>query len=300
MHAMSSAVYDALARSRLLVDVARAFRDATGLALKLAPPDGLPRRLALGNGENPFCALMAAEAGTCTACVEAQRELQRRLGRKLAPQHICCFAGLTELAVPVVVGGQHAATLLGGQVFREKPRRRQFDLVARQLRKRGVRARLSQLERAYFRTPAVSEKQLQGAVRLLTILAAQLAEAADRYLLAARKDEPPAVTQAKFFAHAHAGEAVTLSQTAAHVHVSRHYFCKIFKQATGITFTEFVARVRVEKAQALLSDRRLRMSEVADRAGFNSISQFNRVFRRYAGTSPTAYRGALRRAASAI
>jgi AraC-like DNA-binding protein/ligand-binding sensor protein len=290
---VSSAVYDALARSQLLRDVESAFRDATGLSVKLVPGDESQRRPALGRDENVFCALMAASAGACAACVEVHRELQRRLGRKLAPQEICCFAGMIGLAVPVVVGGQHVATLLGGQVFRRKLGRRQFDRLARQVRKWGVHARPSQIKQAYFHTPVVSEKQFQGGVRLLTILATQLAEAANRYVLAARGHEPPSVTQAKTFVHAHAGERVTLGQTAAHVNVSRNYFCKIFKQAMGMTFTEFVARVRVENAKGLLSDPRLRITDVADSAGFNSFSQFNRVFHRYAGISPTAYRAAL-------
>jgi AraC-like DNA-binding protein len=290
---MSSAVYDALARSKLLRDVKRAFRDATGLSLKLVPADEPRRWLALGRDENAFCALMVTSGCACAACVEVQRELQRRLSRKLAPQEICCFAGMIDLAVPVVVAGQHVATLLGGQVFRKKPGRRHFDRVIRQLRKWGMHARLSQIKQAYFRTPVVAEKQFQGAVRLLTILATQLADSANGYLLAAQRHEPPSVTQAKNFVHAHAGERVTLRQTAAHVHVSSPYFCKIFKQATGMTFTEFVARVRVEKAKGLLSDPRLRITDVADSAGFNSISQFNRVFRRYAGNSPTAYRAAM-------
>jgi AraC-like DNA-binding protein/ligand-binding sensor protein len=290
---MSSSVYDALVRSKLLRDVERAFRDATGLSLKLVRNGEPQRRVTLGRDENAFCALMAARTCACAPCLEVQRELQRRLGRKLAPQEICCFAGMIQLAVPIVVVGQHVATLLGGQVFRQKPGRRQFDRLARQVRKWGMHARLSQIKQAYFHTPVVSEKQFQGAVRLLAILATHLAESVNRSLLAARRHEPPSVTQAKIFVHAHAGERVTLGQTAAHVHVSRHYFCKIFKQATGITFTEFVARVRVENAKGLLSDPRLRMSDVADSAGFNSISQFNRVFRRYAGNSPTAYRGAL-------
>jgi len=197
---------------------------------------------------------------------------------------------MVDLAVPVVVGGKHAATLLGGQVFREKPTRRRFDRVARLLRKCGMRIRLDKIRKSYFGTPVLSEKQLQGAVQLLTILAAQIAESANRYLLAARRPEPTSVTQAKAFVRAHASEKVTLPQTTSHVHVSRHHFCKVFKQATGITFTEFVAHVRVEKAKALLGDRQLRITDVASRAGFNSISQFNRVFRRYTGDAPTAYR----------
>ena len=89
-----------------------------------------------------------------------QRELQRRLGRKLAAQEICCFAGMIELAVPVVVGGQHVATLLGGQVFRQKPGRPQFDRLVRQVQERGTQVSLGRLKQAYFHTPVVSKKQL--------------------------------------------------------------------------------------------------------------------------------------------
>ena len=290
---VSSAVYHALTRSELLRDVERAFRDATGLSLKLVRSGEPPVRSALGRHENTFCALMATSTSACAACLEVQRELQYRLGRKLVPQEICCFAGMTELAVPVVVGGEHVATLLGGQVFQGKPARQQFNRVARQLRKWGIDDRLRQIKRAYFYTPVVSEKQFQGAVRLLMMLATQLAECATRYLVVARTYEPLSVRQAKNFVYAHAGERVTLLQIADHVHVSKHYFCKIFKQATKITFTEFVARVRVENAKKLLANPRWRMAEVADNTGFYSLSQFNRVFRRYAGNSPSGYRAAL-------
>jgi transcriptional regulator GlxA family with amidase domain len=133
----------------------------------------------------------------------------------------------------------------------------------------------------------VSKRQFRAAVRLLDILAGHLAEQASRSLVAANGDEPPQVTQAKEFLHAHAGERLRLRQVAEHVHLSAPHFCKMFKRATGMTLTEFVARVRVEKAKSLLGDLRMRMTEVASLAGFSSISQFNRTFRRYAGTSPT-------------
>lgn len=290
---VSSAVYDALTRSKLLRDVERAFRDATGLSLKLVRSSEPPLRLASGRHENTFCALMATSTSACAACLEVQRELQCRLELKLAPHEICCFAGMTELAVPVVVGGEHVATLLSGQVFQQKPGRRQFNRLARQLRKFGMDDRLRQIKRAYFCTPVVSKKQFQGAVRLLIMLAAQLAESASRSLIAAQRYEPPSVREAKNFVYAHAGERVTLREIADHVHVSKNYFCKVFKQATKLTFTEFVARVRVENAKKLLADPRWRMAEVADNTGFYSVSQFNRVFRRYARNSPTGYRATL-------
>jgi AraC-like DNA-binding protein len=80
------------------------------------------------------------------------------------------------------------------------------------------------------------------------------------------------------------------------VNVSRFYFCKLFKKATGMTLTEYVSRVRVEKAKELLVDPALRVSEVVYAAGFGSIPRFNSVFKRYVGMPPTEYRASLKAA----
>jgi AraC-like DNA-binding protein/ligand-binding sensor protein len=286
-------LYQVLAQSKLLRDLRTAFRDATSLSLSLVPSGSpLLQRCAL-NEENRFCALIRANSSACSGCLEIQQELQKRLGRKLVPQEICCFAGMVELAVPVLAGGQHVATLLGGQVFRARTSRRMFSRLARRFRAWGMRGDLRRLERAYLQTPVVTPKQLAGATRLLAILAAQLSDFAHRRLLAPAKDEPQPVVRAKAFVREGIGERIILRDAARHVNLSRNYFCRVFKGATGMTFTEYVARVRVEKATELLASHQWRIGEVADRAGFSSISQFNRVFRRYTGNSPTAHRASL-------
>jgi len=73
--------------------------------------------------------------------------------------------------------------------------------------------------------------------------------------------------------------------------MSAFYFCKTFKKATGMTFTDYLARVRVEKVKNLMLNPNMRVSEAAFDAGFQSLSQFNRVFRRVTGEAPSAYRG---------
>jgi AraC-like DNA-binding protein len=67
----------------------------------------------------------------------------------------------------------------------------------------------------------------------------------------------------------------------------------MFKKSTGLTFTDYLARVRVEKVRNLLLNPHKRISEAAFEAGFQSLSQFNRVFRRVAGEAPTTYRDRL-------
>jgi AraC-like DNA-binding protein len=102
--------------------------------------------------------------------------------------------------------------------------------------------------------------------------------------------EPPSVSRARGFIEEHADDDLSLAKIAKAVNVSANYFSTLFKQATGLNFAHYVARVRIEKAKNLLLNPNLRISEIAFEVGFQSLSQFNRSFRRIAGSSPKEYR----------
>jgi len=274
-----------------------AFKDATGLTLKFVPAGAAVSSSRTCFDENPFCAQIKRNASVCAACGQIQKEIRRRMDRKFAPQEVCCFAGLTELAVPVIVGGEHIATLVGGQVFRKKPARNDFQRLATRLRRWGMNRELKRAERTYFQTAVLSEKQWRGAVRLLVFIANSLAEFSERRFLFPSKSDPLPVLKAKQFVQSNLSDRLRLEDAARHVSLSRTYFCKVFRATTRMPFTEYVARVRVEKAKDLLSDPRLQITEVAGAAGFNSISQFNRLFHRHTGGSPSDYRARLKRLA---
>jgi len=105
-----------------------------------------------------------------------------------------------------------------------------------------------------------------------------------------QNSEPPLITRAKAFIHEHHTEDLRLGQVAKAVNTSLFYFCKIFKKATGLNFTDYLSRIRIEKSKNLLLNPNLRVSEIAFEVGFQSLTHFNRVFKRAAGQSPTHYR----------
>ena len=74
------------------------------------------------------------------------------------------------------------------------------------------------------------------------------------------------------------------------VNVSPTHLSEKFKHVTGVKFVDYVARIRFEKACELLRSGDLRVSEIAFAVGFQSLSQFNRVFKRLSGKSPRDYR----------
>jgi AraC-like DNA-binding protein/ligand-binding sensor protein len=286
--------YNDLARLPIVQYYEAAFRKATGVTLKLVPPAEHNRRIMLEASGNPFCAMVRRTSGGCDACLETHMRVQRNVARRMVAHQVYCFVGLTVVGVPVVIAGQHVATLMSGQVFRREPTQRDFSLVTKMIGS-GLNGDWERkARRAYFDTPVVTAERFQAIVQLLNFYARYLADYASRFAIASMPTEPKPVASAKEFVQAHVEQPITLAQVVEHARVSRFYFCKLFKKATGMTLTEYVTRVRVEKAKTLLVDPTTRISEVVYAAGFGSIPRFNSVFKRYVGMAPTQYRVMLR------
>jgi AraC-like DNA-binding protein len=106
--------------------------------------------------------------------------------------------------------------------------------------------------------------------------------------------EPVEIWKARNFIHEHSEEELSLTQVAKTVGISPNHLSEKFKQVTGVNFVKYVAWTRYEKALCLLQNFDLRVSEIAFATGFQSLSQFNRVFKKFSGKSPTQYRAATR------
>lgn len=85
-------------------------------------------------------------------------------------------------------------------------------------------------------------------------------------------------------------QELTLESVADHIGFSSCYFSRIFKQTTNYNFVEYLTLQRVKRAQSLLCDSNMSITEIAYQAGFKSISSFNRAFRQYKNCSPREYR----------
>lgn len=79
----------------------------------------------------------------------------------------------------------------------------------------------------------------------------------------------------------------SLSHAARFMALSESYFSRFFKRRTDMTFTQYLNLVRVEKAIDLLRTTKLNMTEVAIACGFGTIRNFNRMFKRITGYSPS-------------
>ncbi|QMV41245.1 response regulator transcription factor [Cohnella cholangitidis] len=89
---------------------------------------------------------------------------------------------------------------------------------------------------------------------------------------------------------AHYTGEITLQQLADHVHMSKNYFCLQFKHHTGFNFIDYLIRLRIGKAKELIGDPSMKIYEVAERAGFNDVKYFSKLFKKMTGHSPVDYR----------
>jgi AraC-like DNA-binding protein len=102
--------------------------------------------------------------------------------------------------------------------------------------------------------------------------------------------EPRDIWKARKFIEAHSNERLSLVKVAGVAGINPTHLSEKFKQVTGFKFVDYIARTRFETARKLLAENNLRISEIAFAAGFQSLSQFNRVFKKFSGESPSEYR----------
>ncbi len=284
-------VIERLTGSKVYQDFERAFCGTTGLPISLRPIESWQLVHHRKRCENRFCHLMAQKSRSCAACLQTQQKLADTA--RQGARSVTCAHGLCDTAVPVRLGDRLIGFLQTGQVFRKKPATPQFERTARLSAEWGLPVDRNELREAYFSTKVLSTAQHNSVVKLLTIFAQHLSMISNQVIVHQENSEMPMITRARHYIEQNQAEDLSLPMVAKAVNSSTYYFCKLFKKATGLNFTDYVSRVRVEKAKNLLLNPNLRVSEIAYEIGFQSLTHFNRVFKRIIGQSPTDYRAKL-------
>jgi AraC-like DNA-binding protein/ligand-binding sensor protein len=278
---------DTLLRSRLFRDYETVFTKATGLPLTLRPVEFWHLAHHGKKHENPFCALLAERPATLAVCLQAHQNMIDHTG--LLPHTVTCPFGLTETAIPINLGSRVIGYLRIGQVLRHTPARSDESKVSRELKRHRVPF-TPELRKAWSRNPLIFPDKYNAIVRLLSFFGQQLSALANQLVLESQNTEPPVVQKAREYIDQHKTEDVSLAAVAKAAGASVFHFCKVFHKATGLTFTDYVARVRLEDARTQLLNPSRRISEIAYEVGFQSLTQFNRTFKRVFGQSPTEFR----------
>ncbi len=105
-----------------------------------------------------------------------------------------------------------------------------------------------------------------------------------------RDFESEVIQKAVMYINAHFRENPRMSEIAEQCHVSENYFCRIFKKCVGMSYKEYIRKLKLEYAWKLIHNTDLPITTVALNSGYETQSHFNREFKQYFHEPPTALR----------
>jgi AraC-like DNA-binding protein len=110
--------------------------------------------------------------------------------------------------------------------------------------------------------------------------------------IAAPRDDQRAQTVSKISSYLEKNytKQILLEEISDKLYLSKYYLCRIFKEYTGFTITEYVNILRIKKATNLLENSDKSILEIADLLGFESMTYFERVFKKFMNITPLKYK----------
>ncbi len=105
------------------------------------------------------------------------------------------------------------------------------------------------------------------------------------------REYPGGLTQDKLkqvvdYIHDNLAQEISLYAIANYLGISRYYFCRLFKQSTGLSLHQYVIQQRVEQAKQLLAQGKMSIADIALACGFSHQSHLHRHFKRLTGVTP--------------
>lgn len=91
------------------------------------------------------------------------------------------------------------------------------------------------------------------------------------------------------YIRSHLNQKLTIDMLASKSGLSKYYFVREFKKMTGDSPIVFINRLRCENAKKMLSNGAFSVQETADKCGFESMSYFCKIFKKYTGLTPGTY-----------
>lgn len=88
----------------------------------------------------------------------------------------------------------------------------------------------------------------------------------------------------------HFKEGITVDDVCGNIGFSKHYFCRVFKENTGMTIHRYINESRINRAKELLSYSKLSVATIATEMGFKNTLTFIRNFKAYTNMTPSEYR----------
>ncbi|GEM_PF-2445171 len=251
--------------------------------------------------DNALCRAICQTHEGRSRCAACYRESLSAALRQKEPQVFVCHAGLASVALPTK-GEARREGVIVGRVFAKSPSAAQRKSLAEKLKNLDGGSDLAQL---LDKVPVISKNNLLLATRIVRNLASVLSDVLPQKRVSRKSAKPIATNAAsspRFLRHQRICQRVaefvennfaqplSVGPIAAQVNLTPNYLCSVFHKTMRLTLSEHIARVRVQKAQQLLTQPQWHIKEIASQVGFTDPNHFAVVFKKITGHTPTEWR----------
>ena len=229
--------------------------------------------------DRPVCMTIKRQYGRLASCYRCRNIVQRFMVHRRKSIAGYCTNGVYEYCRPVVCDDRVICMIFIGNILPPDPahRKKMEDWLGPEL--------LTTMEPNC--SPADCEK-------IANVLESYILFLLDRYGGNDRTFDP-LLENIKSYLRENLVYGFSMEELSAAFNYTPKYLGYIFKSRTGRTIKEYCNFLKTEQAKRLLGDTSLSIEAVAVQAGFNSATYFDRVFRKYTGLSPQAYRASTKK-----
>ncbi len=281
--------YEYLASTREFVEFTRLLQQCSnGVVMTLRDENGREGRGVFGGFGSPLCTLINSVPEGFRRCRLCDEHNLTKAAKSGKPLRYLCHAGIVDIAVPITVAGRLVANISSGQVLPEPHSRKNAERFVRRLSWLGVPAK--QIRKAYWAAPYLDPDKLNATVDLLSFFSRFFCEAQLSLQKAIAQRQRPEITACRQYIDEHYAESLSLVQIAAQVQLSATHLSMLFHRTLGMTLTSYLQKRRITKASEYLRNSSQSITDICFACGFNSLTHFNRVFRKFYQCSPMQYR----------
>ncbi|HIW21777.1 MAG TPA: PocR ligand-binding domain-containing protein [Candidatus Dorea intestinavium] len=226
-----------------------------------------------------------------------------------------CYFSIIDIAIPIIIEDHYVGAIMAGQVRlrKEDDKEALVEQIFLPASQKLVNEKREKLKEEYEKIPVLSLEEIKRAATLIYDLQTyatnhiQKEELQREEQIAQTNKESSIVTSLEYidttnelilkafnYIKEHQEESPSLEKIAKYCHVSTSYLSRLFSKEVGESYTSFTSRLKTEWAKALLEMTNKTIVEISDELGFNDPSYFIKIFKKYVGLTPLAYRSYLR------
>lgn len=248
-----------------------------------------------------FCSCAKSTAAGLRYCLKCKTHSIYKAMRSKQMFVGTCYLGITEIVQPVFWHNRLVCIIYLGNLYLEEDQSKRTHQIIKMCQLTGVKEEL--LLGALKKVGRVDKGLLEEYKEIVQMLYYHIASFLKTQSDKRKEDLQSSIDRGKYdeechwvinsirnYVVAYYDKEIRLSDLAKLHCINYEYLCRLFKKEMGIGFTKYIHEIRIKEAKKLLVASEDTILNISLEVGFQSISYFNRLFKKYEGVTPTEYR----------